>query len=506
MHSYTSSSTSTTRPKKPGSHEAQQALWTAVALQQHMLRKLDEQGRAPAELRPPRPLPEGQLSLAQKMGLVDRPPDAPDADGWCDLEARSALRGDLARSCAICCGTFSANAKLQRAGRGRGRGRRVEGGNAVLGGDGGAGRSGDDENQQEIAILSCAHTFHANCLRQLEKHARFSRQKRKCPICRQEGYFRRKFETAPAILQNLAVTKIQSVFRGHRARKFFTRLKMKIDPLFRSEYYYKKLKQLTEMRMAEHAAHELEVDQTLDDIDYVMEISSVSRFSEDEDWRDRVLKGATEREFIDCPICLCSIKEEIHERMKPPFAQSLLLGRFVENWEVDLASALSRSATTATVITVREEMEMNKMQKQREEADKKKGNAPLVALKSLSSPSSAVIVGGRRALVGASTRRRTSSSATRSASASTTATTATRRVHQNDAHPGLTASAAPVQTHNDDCDLAGDENYNRQIILTSCQHLYHAACLRSMEKFCCDSTKPRCACCRKGYLKRLLFK
>ena len=323
-------------------------MWTAVALQQHMLREMDAAGRLGPELQrtAPRPLRDGQLSLAQKMGLVERPPDAPTPDAWDRLEAQSAIRRDLARPCAICCMAFPP--------------------------------AGDDS----AVILSCSHVFHAKCLQQLERHAKACGQQRRCPVCRHSAYFRRPNASAPAILQTNAVVRIQSAYRGHAARRLYVRMRCARDPQFRADYYYGRLKRMTDLRLAEHAAHEGEVERALADIDYVMDVCAASGLT-DADWA-AVAAAAMRREHLDCAVCLC-----------------------------------------------------------------------------------ATVVGGADAAV-------------------------TVGAPIDGAWPDEQRDRPPSA-------VGGGP---RDLVLTSCSHLYHAACLRSMEQFCAGD-KPRCACCRKGYLKRM---
>ena len=92
---------------------------------------------------PPKP-----LSLAQKLGIVDRPKDRLTDAEWKEVKAKSKARST--ERCPICCDHFT--------------------------------------NQDQI-LLSCSHVYHRACLESYEKHANVL--KRICPMCRTEGYEKR---------------------------------------------------------------------------------------------------------------------------------------------------------------------------------------------------------------------------------------------------------------------------------------------------------------------------
>ena len=79
----------------------------------------------------------------------------------------------------------------------------------------------DDFRTQKQVLLSCSHTFHLNCILSFE---RFSDIK-KCPLCR-SSYVWKEIDDAKQAYFHLCAKRIQSVWKGQKARKcFLQRLK-----------------------------------------------------------------------------------------------------------------------------------------------------------------------------------------------------------------------------------------------------------------------------------------
>ncbi len=110
-----------------------------------------------------------QESLAQLRGLEPRAPPPLTTEEWVVNETKAIERGD-ADTCPICLDSLATSDQV---------------------------------------ILSCAHTFHANCLSSYEKFSR----KRCCPVCRKVEYETRSTSVAAIKARYDAAMKIQSVVR-----------------------------------------------------------------------------------------------------------------------------------------------------------------------------------------------------------------------------------------------------------------------------------------------------
>lgn len=192
---------------------------SAAALQAHLAARL--QLAAPA--------PRGG-SLAQRMGLVPAPPPPLSPAGWLEVQAQSRLRRDSAGECAICLRAFRADSQV----------------------------GGIEEpalcccacahalppNTSQAAptnpplpppplpchaqvLLSCSHTFHAQCLASFERYAR---QARCCPLCRCEAYEKRRIDDAARLWRHACATRIQAAWRGHAARAVARQLRRLLPP------------------------------------------------------------------------------------------------------------------------------------------------------------------------------------------------------------------------------------------------------------------------------------
>eukprot|EP00759_Apiculatamorpha_spiralis_P057150 PhF_6_TR8468/c0_g1_i1/m.13230 len=225
---------SNTRTSK-GTSSRDAAVWGAVALQQHISRqfKLIPQMMPSSSvvmsdaLLPQHPPP---LTLAQRMGLAERPPPAPTEEQWQTAELQSHLREDCVRPCAICHLTVGLSS---------------------------------------MTILSCSHSFHTECIRRFEEFVRRSRGDlpRSCPVCRKEHYYARRFEKGEEAFRIRCITKVQSIWRGIKARKEYVRLRRKHDPKFAADWYYNKLKGMADRYVVLAEARSIEVDNFLEALD-----------------------------------------------------------------------------------------------------------------------------------------------------------------------------------------------------------------------------------------------
>eukprot|EP00128_Syssomonas_multiformis_P008238 Colp12_sorted_trinity150504_noHs@786 len=83
------------------------------------------------------------LTLAQKMGLVNAPPPLLNKDEWKAIKEKSNARHDSVQPCCICQELFDLRPQV---------------------------------------LLSCTHVFHMECLKSFEKFTK----KKSCPLCRHE--------------------------------------------------------------------------------------------------------------------------------------------------------------------------------------------------------------------------------------------------------------------------------------------------------------------------------
>ena len=144
-----------------------------------------------------------KLSLAQRLGLVERPQMPLSAEEWQEVERQSLKRNPkFTEPCPICY---------------------------------------EDLKLRPQSILSCSHVFHGKCLESFE---RFTRE-RVCPICRKKDYDKKVFIEGQKSYIVDCVKRIQKVGRGFLARnKFYEGLKQtgympKQGPLRRKLIGYK---------------------------------------------------------------------------------------------------------------------------------------------------------------------------------------------------------------------------------------------------------------------------
>ena len=91
------------------------------------------------------------LTMAQKRGLVERPPEPLKPEEWTEIVDKAVDRLDRSQNCAICMEPYGI--------------------------------------RQQV-VLSCSHVFHKNCIKSFEK---FTKMTKKCPMCRTENYETCKF-------------------------------------------------------------------------------------------------------------------------------------------------------------------------------------------------------------------------------------------------------------------------------------------------------------------------
>ncbi|KAI1889166.1 hypothetical protein AGOR_G00176280 [Albula goreensis] len=210
-----------------------------------------------------------QMTLAQRLGLVDAPPMPLTAEEWRRVKTRSVDEGDSSQPCVICREEF---------------------------------------RLQPQVLLSCSHVFHKVCLQAFEK---FSGRK-SCPMCRKEQYETRLIHDGARLYREKCAVRIQAYWRGYVIRKWYTHIKKTVPPkekLLRRKFDEKKFQELNDSLVR---SCDNNVDEFLSTIDCVL-ASSRNVFHQFEklqsseikevDW-EKIQEKAVQRETQDCPICL----------------------------------------------------------------------------------------------------------------------------------------------------------------------------------------------------------
>jgi hypothetical protein len=222
-----------------------------------------------------RPARAPQLSLAQRLGLVEMPDMPLTSDEWEAAAAASKQRDYAAEPCAICCAPFR------------------------------------DEKQ---VILSCSHVFHRYCLKSWEAFSKSQRGAKTCPCCRREAYQKRTFTSEGGeIYRTKCAVLIQAHVRGLVARRAVERLWMQTNPGKRRAYCERRLASLTDRLTTNLAGHDGDVDDFLASIDTSLAASRAVFAAADVDWAytERLARGMAGADHV-CPICIASTCEHVH--------------------------------------------------------------------------------------------------------------------------------------------------------------------------------------------------
>ena len=122
------------------------------------------------------------LSLAQRLGLVDKPQLPLSQQEWKDIEQTSLKRFNDKEPCPICY---------------------------------------EELRFQEQNILSCSHVFHKKCLESFERFQRSKGQERACPICRQQDYDKKTYAEGMKRYLMACIVSMQALAKGFLARNHF---------------------------------------------------------------------------------------------------------------------------------------------------------------------------------------------------------------------------------------------------------------------------------------------
>ncbi|XP_061660955.1 RING finger protein 32 isoform X2 [Syngnathoides biaculeatus] len=213
------------------------------------------------------------LTLAQRMGLVDSPPERLSEDGWILVKARSVQQRESEQPCSICREPFCL---------------------------------------QPQVLLSCSHVFHRACLQAFE---RFSGRKC-CPMCRRELYETRVIHDAARLFQNQCAVRIQAFWRGYVTRKWYGNIRRTVcpnDKRLRRKFFEAKLQELSDSFV--QRCH-IDAEAFLSDIDrslsssrrVLRQLETKKHVAEpqEDDW-ERIQTQVTQRGASDCPICLTAL-------------------------------------------------------------------------------------------------------------------------------------------------------------------------------------------------------
>ncbi|GAQ90141.1 hypothetical protein KFL_006050035 [Klebsormidium nitens] len=167
------------------------------------------------------------LTLAQKYGLVAKPPPRLSVEEWEEAHKRSRARRDSRLPCPIC---------------------------------------RDEFRDGEQVLLSCSHVFHKTCLASFERYA----QQKCCPLCRTKHYQKIPIRDGAELYQYTSATRIQSYFRGYVVRKWYAALLASIpptDPDKRRHFFANKLESASDRLLLHLEAERDEIDALFAEID-----------------------------------------------------------------------------------------------------------------------------------------------------------------------------------------------------------------------------------------------
>ena len=195
----------------------------------------------------------------------------------------------------------------------------------------------------DFTMLNCSHTFHQHCLESFERFSRTNNSTHKCPVCRRFNYEQLQSDLGYQMFRSKAVILIQNTWRGFLARKGFYQRRKRLytsgggNPALRQRFFASEVHQISDKMLSYLEEHNKEVDDVLracDDaihvnrsINYILEgrrkereevmsaqeVASDTReqaHSSQVDW-EVVKERALLREYVDCPICLSELHNEL---------------------------------------------------------------------------------------------------------------------------------------------------------------------------------------------------
>ncbi|NXS97877.1 RNF32 protein, partial [Jacana jacana] len=209
-----------------------------------------------------------QLTLAQKLGLVEPPPLPLTAEEWVKIKQRSIQHGDSVQPCAICREEFAL---------------------------------------QPQVLLSCSHVFHKACLKAFEKFT----GKKSCPMCRREQYHTRVIHDGARFFKTKCAIRIQAAWRGYIVRKWYKNLRRTVPPKdskLRKQFFEEKVQQISSRLLS---SYDMNLDEFFSEIDssiaatrdVFQQLEGKGILVSECDW-EKIQMQAFRQEILDCPICI----------------------------------------------------------------------------------------------------------------------------------------------------------------------------------------------------------
>ena len=231
---------------------------------------------------------EERLTLAQCVGIEERPRPLMSPAQWRRVVGKSRERNASAEPCAICLQPF--------------------------------------QGETQIILSCCANVFHRECIARYEQViASRQRGRRSCPMCRSGVYERRRIQDGRRQWEHRCATLIQAHVRGHLARRRARALREVVPPTEatrRRRFYERRLGRMSEdiLRGVESSEGDIErlfreLDTSLAQSRALPDISARDRGAAGAaassstgavDWA-RVLARSRARDRGDCAICISSL-------------------------------------------------------------------------------------------------------------------------------------------------------------------------------------------------------
>ncbi|XP_025043657.1 RING finger protein 32 isoform X2 [Pelodiscus sinensis] len=218
-----------------------------------------------------------QLTLAQKLGLIEPPPLPLTTEEWDKVKQRSIKQGDSVQPCAICREEFAL---------------------------------------QPQVLLSCSHVFHRECLKAFEKFA----GKKTCPLCRKKQYQTRVIHDGARLFKIKCITRIQACWRGYIVRKWYKNLRKTVPPQdskLRKKFFEAKFLEISNRLLS---SYDTNIDEFFSEIDSSI-AASRNLFQQLEEkfapliseieW-EKIQMQAFRQEIFDCPICIMPLCHITH--------------------------------------------------------------------------------------------------------------------------------------------------------------------------------------------------
>ncbi|KAM6374213.1 LOW QUALITY PROTEIN: RING finger protein 32 [Alca torda] len=206
-----------------------------------------------------------QLTLAQKLGLVE-PPSLPlTAEEWGKIKQRSIQHGDSMQPCAIC--------------------------------------------REEFALQPQA------CLKAFEKFT----GKKSCPMCRKEQYHTRVIHDGARLFKIKCAIRIQASWRGYIVRKWYKNLRRTVPPKdskLRKQFFEEKVQQISNRLLS---SYDINLDEFFSEIDssiaasrdVFQQLEGKQILISETDW-EKIQMQAFRQEIFDCPICIMPLSPTVH--------------------------------------------------------------------------------------------------------------------------------------------------------------------------------------------------